>query len=84
MELTWEDFNCGFLSECPDYQTVAHICEANQERIIDLHPYMAHRPTRCFERDTLHEVHEFFRHMNLRTLPVLKEEDHQVVGVITR
>lgn len=83
VELTWEDFNCNFLSECPKYEEVQEICEKNADRIIDLHPYMIHRPTRCFTKDTVKEVHEFFRHMNLRTLPVLAE-DHSLVGIITR
>ena len=53
------------------------------ERIIDLHPYMVHRPARIFEKDTVNEAFDLFRHLNLRTLPVLME-DYQVVGIITR
>lgn len=45
------------------------------EKYIDLNPYMWKKPYRVFEKDTIETVNKLFRHMDLRSLPVLAEVD---------
>jgi len=76
VSLTWEDFNSGYLSQCPLLIEVQSICQEYHENVLDLHPYMIQRPYRCFENDTIEKINEMYRFIDLRTLPVLKEETH--------
>lgn len=82
--LTWEDFNCNFDSVCPPFSEIKEITDIFADKKVDLRPYMVPKPYRVLETDTIDHIHALFRHMDLRTLPVLKEEDNTLVGVITR
>jgi hypothetical protein len=84
VKLTWEDFNANYDSICPPYAEIQEICKYYPEKMIDLNPYMWKRPYRINEKDTIETVNELFRHMNLRSLPVISEKDFTLVGIITR
>jgi len=61
-----------------------NILEACSDKVIDLRPYMVPRPYSVFENDSIQKCLELFRLMNLRHLPVVNEDDGQIVGMITR
>jgi predicted transcriptional regulator len=84
VKLTWEDFNANFDSSCPPYAEITEIVKVYYDKKIDLRPYMICRPFRVFENDSIQNVNELMRHMDLRTVPVIREADHVLVGVITR
>ncbi len=84
IKLTWEDFSADFNSNCPPFQEIGEICKAHGEKMIDLRSYMVQKPFKCFEHDSIESVLQLFRHMDLRTLPVLGDKTQKLVGVITR
>jgi len=84
IQLTWQDFNCDLNSDCPPFSEIQEICNNFKERVIDVRPYMEISPYRVLESDNIKVIHELFRHMDVRTLPVVKNNDLAVVGVITR
>ena len=75
IKLTWEDFNANFASECPPFNEIGEICSTYGEKVIDVRPYMELRPYKVFESESIKIVHQLFRHMDLRSLPVLKDRD---------
>ena len=84
IKLTWEDFNANLNSECPPFSEIDDICRVYKEKSIDVRPYMEVNPHKVNEKDNIKVVHELFRHVDVRTLPVLRESDKTIVGVITR
>jgi len=84
VRLNWDDFNANYNSVCPNVAEVSEILKVYFDKIVDLRPYMEARPYRVFENDHIEIINNLFRHMDLRTLPVLRESDHTLVGVITR
>jgi len=84
--LDWSDFNCNFHSTIPDIKSkqIKDLIQKNAEKIVDLRPYMVPRPFTVFENDQLQKCLDTFRLMNLRHLPVLCEDNGEIVGMITR
>lgn len=84
IKLTWEDFNANYDSNCPSIEELTEIFKFYPEKVIDLNPYMWRKPYRVFLKDSIDMVNSLFRHMDLRSLPVLAEKDHTLMGIITR
>lgn len=75
IKLTWEDFACSFNSICPQFAEVEDIAEVNLEKRIDMRPYMMKNPPKLYANSGIEEVFEHFRHLDIRTLPILSEEN---------
>ena len=61
----------------------------NDEKMIDLRPYMVETPFSVVTSDKLSKVANLFRHMQLKMLPVVapsqsRHGPQKIVGVITR
>jgi chloride channel 6 len=52
--------------------------------IVDLKPFMIETPFSVKVSVKFQQIVELFRTMNLRHLPVTKDEDNTLVGIITR
>jgi chloride channel 6 len=60
------------------------LCLLNSEMIVDLKPFMIETPFSVKVSVKFQQIVELFRTMNLRHLPVTKDEDNTLVGIITR
>jgi CBS domain-containing protein len=82
LPVTWEDFNQGFHAVTPEFSTIESSLENVKDYVLDLRPYMEHRPHTVEPEDTLQKILDTFRLNNLRYMPVVKNQ--KPVGIICR
>ena len=83
-ELPWHYFNNDFWSNDREYAEVEDICDNNQDRMVDVRPYMIETPFLAQSTDRLQKLLDVFRHMHLRMLAVTDPGTGALEGIITR
>ena len=83
-ELPWHYFNNDFWSNDREYAEVEAICDTNQDRMVDVRPYMIETPFLAQSTDRLQKLLDVFRHMHLRMLAVTHPGTGALEGIITR
>jgi CBS domain-containing protein len=82
--LHWTEVNQDFSSIPRNFLDVAVICQQNPNVRLDLRPYMIERPYSVELHDNIDKVMNIFKFMHLRQLPVVKQSNGQIQGIITR
>jgi CBS domain-containing protein len=82
--LDWRFFNTDLKSSNLSWKIVEKVADMNQGKRIDLRPYMIENPYTVHEEDKLQKVLDVFRLMHLRHLPVLDNDNSNLIGIITR
>ena len=83
--LPWQAFCRDFWSKDLVFDGALAIqCEENQDKKIDMRPYMIYNPYTIFTTDRLDKCVEVFRKMHLRHLPVIHPGNGSLKGIITR
>lgn len=83
--LSWECFTRDFKSlDLKLTSELIHVCENNEEKLIDLRPYMITNPETCTTFDFLPKIHSRFRNMHLRHMIVVNPTNNRLQGIITR
>lgn len=83
--LTWRDFNLPFYpSSFGLTEEDLEACSQNASKVIELRPFMIEAPHCVKQSVKFDQIVELYRAMNLRHLPVVKDEDNTLVGIITR
>jgi CBS domain-containing protein len=82
--LDWWLFNSDIYSTERSIDEVSDIISWNQNKLVDLRPYMIEHPYTVSTTDKLIKCIELFRYFHLRSLPVIDPVDGSCVVVLTR
>ena len=83
--IPWDSINTDYtFADVRKFSDVEHICDQNGDKLIDMRPYMLERPYHLSPKDKLQKIVDLFRQMHLRQIPIVKDSNGEVVGIITR